>query len=80
MPDFSPVYKGELRKKNEQLFSFLLTGGFYDDIPGFYLKFILNSNKVYEKSLVKRNINLNQASRRGSLIHVYVAETLLSHV
>ncbi|RIW34713.1 hypothetical protein D3H55_09385 [Bacillus salacetis] len=35
VPDFSPVFKGFLLKKNEQLLSFLLTGVFttiYQDI------------------------------------------------
>ncbi|RIW29694.1 hypothetical protein D3H55_18115 [Bacillus salacetis] len=40
------------KRTNSSFFSFS-RGGFYDDIPGyslkFILKFILNSNKVYER-------------------------------
>ncbi|RIW36130.1 hypothetical protein D3H55_06645 [Bacillus salacetis] len=48
MPDFSLVSKGSTLEKEREALFFPAHRGFYGDLPG-YLKFILNSNKVYEK-------------------------------
>ncbi|RIW29723.1 hypothetical protein D3H55_18265 [Bacillus salacetis] len=49
---FSPVFKALLPKRTSS--SFLsCSQGFYGDLPGYYLKIILNSNNVYEKSQKK---------------------------
>ncbi|RIW28835.1 hypothetical protein D3H55_20740 [Bacillus salacetis] len=43
--------KGLFSKKNEQLFSFLLTGVFTTIYQDDFLKLILNSNKVTKRAL-----------------------------
>ncbi|RIW28610.1 hypothetical protein D3H55_21345 [Bacillus salacetis] len=51
VPDIPPEYKGFTLVKERAALFFLSHRGFYDDIPGYYLKFMLNSSKVYENSL-----------------------------
>ncbi|RIW27066.1 hypothetical protein D3H55_23375 [Bacillus salacetis] len=67
MPDLPLVFQG-FTLERKQFFSFL--PGINGDLPGYYLIFSLNSNKVYEKSL-KQKLTLSDFSR-VSLIKLFV--------
>ncbi|RIW32726.1 hypothetical protein D3H55_12680 [Bacillus salacetis] len=54
VPDFPPVFKGFTLEKERAALFFPAHQGFYGDLPGYYLNFILKSNKVYEKSFTQR--------------------------
>ncbi|RIW35080.1 hypothetical protein D3H55_08505 [Bacillus salacetis] len=50
-PDFPPVFQGLSLEKGRVALFFLVYRDFFGELPGYYLKKKLNSNKVYAKSL-----------------------------